>query len=125
MMRIVLVFVLFASLSAKTIAQLPQCDGSHFPMLLPDGSKGGSTSCCQKGIDFFLTASGNRFGHRQIGQVCSKVDPSINSNRAGGLSRTRDELEPQMDVIHHTTVVINVSLVGSRSIVTEQTGMPA
>ena len=41
------------------------------------------------------------------------------------LSRPRDEPEPQMDVIHRTTVVINVSLVGSRFMVTEQRGMPA
>jgi hypothetical protein len=79
MMRIMLAFVLFASLNTKTIAQLPQCDGGHFPMLLPDGSKGGSPSCCQKDVDFFLIGSGNRLGHRQIGQLCSKIDPSTNS----------------------------------------------
>jgi hypothetical protein len=78
-MRIVLAFVLFASLSTNTIAQLQQCDDSHFPMLLSDGSKGGSPSCCQKGIDFFFTGPGSKLGHRQIGQVCSKIDPSTNS----------------------------------------------
>lgn len=43
-------------------------------MLLPDGSKGGSTSCCQKGIDLFHIAPNNQLAHRQIGQICSKVD---------------------------------------------------
>ena len=80
MMRVALAFVLLVSLSTKTIAQLPQCDGSHFPMLPSLTSTPGSPSCCQKGIDIFqLVAAGNKLAHREIGQICSKFDPSTNS----------------------------------------------
>lgn len=93
MAKVALVLVLLVSLRNKTIAQapntdlarahrtptkaLPRCDGTHFPMRLPDGSNGGSKSCCQRGKDLFhVGPKDDTLGHRQIGASCSMPDNS-------------------------------------------------
>ena len=85
MTRVALSFVLLVSLSTRTIAQLPQCDGNHFPMLQMDGSKGGSPSCCQEGIDFFHiahTTSGNILAHRQWRPACSPTVVRVHQRKS-------------------------------------------
>lgn len=126
MTRVALAFVLLVSLSIKTIAQLPQCDGTHFPMLLPDGSKSGSSSCCQKGIDFFFIGPGNTLAHRQIGLVCSKLDTTTNCKDHDcdfGPCGARIVSHPQADpntIIHVFEPKSNPQLCGTQVIVNGQ-----